>query len=70
VPTNLLEREIQDKKDKVNFFAHKGGKMRALAAKLKEEYEEAEDEKVDVRKEDKKIRKFSIPVQEEIGSVC
>lgn len=65
----LLEREIQDKKDKVNFFAHKGGKMRALAAKLKEEYEEAEDEKVEVRKEDKTIRKFSIPVQEEIGSV-
>lgn len=65
----LLEREIQDKKDKVNFFAHKGGKMRALAAKLKEEYEEAEDEKVDVRKEDKTIRKFTIPCQEEIGSI-
>jgi ATP-binding cassette subfamily F protein 3 len=65
----LLEREIQDKKDKVNFFAHKGGKMRALAAKLKDEYEEAEDEKVEVRKEDKTIRKFSIPVQEDIGSV-
>lgn len=65
----LLEREIQDKKDKVNFFAHKGGKMRALAAKLKEEYEDAEDEKVEVRKEDKTIRSFSIPVQEEIGSV-
>jgi hypothetical protein len=32
--------------------------MRALAAKLKEEYEEAEDEKVDVRKEDKKIKSF------------
>jgi ATP-binding cassette subfamily F protein 3 len=65
----LLEREIQDKKDKVNFFAHKGGKMRALAAKLKEEYEEAEEEKIEVRKDDKTIRKFRIPVQEEIGSV-
>ncbi len=65
----LLEREIQDKKDKVNFFAHKGGKMRALAAKLKEEYEEAEEEKVEVRKEDRTIRKFSIPCQEDIGSV-
>lgn len=65
----LLEREIQDKKDKVNFFAHKGGKMRALAAKLKEEYEEAEEEKVEVRKDDRTIKKFSIPVQEEIGSV-
>lgn len=65
----MLEREIQDKKDKVNFFAHKGGKMRALAAKLKEEYEEAEESKVEVRKEDKTIRKFEIPVQEDIGSV-
>ncbi len=65
----LLERDIQDKKDKVNFFAHKGGKMRALAAKLKEEYEEAEENKIEVRKEDRTIRKFSIPVQEEIGSV-
>lgn len=65
----LLEREIQDKKDKVNFFAHKGGKMRALAAKLKEEYEEAEEEKVDVRKDDRTIKNFTIPVQEEIGSV-
>jgi ATP-binding cassette, subfamily F, member 3 len=65
----LLEREIQDKKDKVNFFAHKGGKMRALAAKLKEEYEEAEEEKVEVRKDDRTIKSFTIPVQEEIGSV-
>jgi len=65
----LLEREIQDKKDKVNFFAHKGGKMRALAAKLKDQYEEAEENMIDVRKDDRTIKKFSIPVQEEIGSV-
>jgi ATP-binding cassette subfamily F protein 3 len=65
----LLEREIQDKKDKVNFFAHKGGKMRALAAKLKDQYEEAEENMIDVRKDDRTIKKFSIPVQEDIGSV-
>lgn len=65
----LLEREIQDKKDKVNFFAHKGGKMRALAAKLKEEYEEAEENKIEVRKDDRTIKKFNIECQEEIGSV-
>lgn len=65
----LLEREIQDKKDKVNFFAHKGGKMRALAAKLKEEYEEQEEQKVEVRKDDRTIRPFTIACQEEIGSV-
>jgi ATP-binding cassette subfamily F protein 3 len=64
-----LEKEIQGNKDKVNFFAHKGGKMRKLAAKLKDEVEEMEDSKVEVRKEDRTIRPFTIPCQEEIGSV-
>lgn len=64
-----LEKEIQDNKDKVNFFALKGGKMRKLAAKLKEEVEELEDSKVEVRKEDKTIKPFKIPCQEDIGSV-
>lgn len=64
-----LEKEIQNNKDKVNFFALKGGKMRKLAAKLKDEIEELEDSKVDVRKEDRTIRPFTIPCQEDIGSV-
>ncbi len=64
-----LEKEIQGNKDKVNFFAHKGGKMRKLAAKLKDEVEELEDSKVEVRKEDRTIKPFTIKCQEEIGSV-
>lgn len=64
-----LEKEIQNNKDKVNFFALKGGKMRKLAAKLRDEVEELEDSKVDVRKEDKTIRPFTINCQEDIGSV-
>lgn len=64
-----LEKEIQNNKDKVNFFALKGGKMRKLAAKLRDEVEELEDSKVDVRKEDRTIRSFAIPCQEDIGSV-
>lgn len=64
-----LEKQIQDRKDKVNFFAHKGGKMRKLAAKLKEETEEMEENKVEVRKEDKTIRDFTIPNQEIVGNV-
>ena len=64
-----LEKEILSNKEKVNFFAHKGGKMRKLAAKLKDEIEEMEDDKVDVRKEDKTIRPFEIHCQEDIGSV-
>lgn len=64
-----LEKQIQDRKDKVNFFSHKGGKMRQLAAKLKKEAQEMEDNKVEVRKEDKTIRKFIIPNQEIVGDV-
>ncbi len=64
-----LEKEIQNNKDKVNFFALKGGKMRKLAAKLKDEVEEMEDSKIDVRKEDKTIKPFIIKCQEDIGSV-
>ena len=59
-----LEKQIIDRKEKVNFFAHKGGKMRRLAKKLKDETEELEENKVDVRREDKMIREFTIPVQE------
>lgn len=62
-----LEKKIQDRKEKVNFFAHKGGKMRKLAKKLKTETEELEDNMVDVRREDKTIRDFDIPVQEDLS---
>lgn len=64
-----LEKQIQDNKDKVNFFALKGGKMRKLASKLRDEVEEMEDSKVDVRKEDRVIKPFTINCQEDIGSV-
>lgn len=61
-----LEKKIKDRKEKVNFFANKGGKMRKLAQKLKEETEDLEENKVEVRREDKTIRKFDIPVQEDL----
>ena len=64
-----LEKEIKDNKEKVNFFAHKGGKMRRLASKLKKEVEVLEEEKVDVRREDKTIRDFNIPNQGAVGNV-
>ena len=67
------EKKIQENKDKVNFFAMKGGKMRKLAAKLKDEYEEMEENSIDERKEDKTIRNFQIKLSEEdkeaLGSV-
>jgi len=64
-----LEKVIKDRKEKVNFFANKGGKMRQLARKLKEETEELEENKVEVRKEDRVIRDFNIPRQEIIGEL-
>ncbi len=62
-----LEKKIQENKDKVNFFAQKGGKMRLVAKKMRTEVEEMEESKVDVRREDKTIRPFSIPVQENLS---
>ncbi len=64
-----LEKRIQDRKEKVNFFANKGGKMRKLAQKLKTETEELEENKVDVRREDKTIRNFIIPAQDINGEI-
>lgn len=64
-----LEKQIQDRKDKVNFFAHKGGKMRKLASKLREETEELEENMVDVRRDDKTIRNFTIPAQNVSGDI-
>ncbi|MFA6018367.1 MAG: ATP-binding cassette domain-containing protein [Patescibacteria group bacterium] len=58
-----LLKTIQDRKDKVNFFAHKGGKMRKLASKLHDEVEEAEENMVDVRRDDRTIGNFTIPAQ-------
>ncbi len=56
-----LEKQIQDNKDKANFFAQKGGKMRNVAKKMRTAIEEMEENKVEVRKEDRTIRPFVIP---------
>ncbi len=61
-----FEKKIQENKDKVNYFAQKGGKMRLVAKKMRTEIEEMEENKVDVRKEDKTIRDFVIPFQEDL----
>jgi ATP-binding cassette subfamily F protein 3 len=62
----LLAKEIQENKDKANFFANKGGQMRMVAKRMREKAEELEEAKVEVRKEDKAIRSFRIPFQEGI----
>lgn len=61
-----MDKQIQEKKDKANFFANKGGRMRILAKRMRESAAEAEENKVDVRRDDKTIRPFIIPAQENI----
>ena len=62
-----LAKEIQENKDKVNYFALKGGKMRKLASKLRDEIEEMEDSKIDERKDDRVIRNFDIKNSDELS---
>lgn len=62
-----LAKEIQENKDKANFFANKGGQMRMVAKRMREKAEELEEEKVDVRREDRVIRAFTITSQEDIN---
>lgn len=61
-----LAKEIQENKDKANFFANKGGQMRLVAKRMREKAETLEEEKVDTRREDKTIRPFTIPAQQDI----
>jgi len=64
-----LKKQIIDRKEKVNFFANKGGKMRKLAKKLKDETAELEEDMVDVRQEDRTIREFNIKAQDIAGEI-
>ncbi len=65
-----LEKEIQAKKDQANVFANKGGGLRLVAKRMREKAEELEGEIVEVRKEDRTIRPFTIPAQQDmIGEV-
>jgi ATPase subunit of ABC transporter with duplicated ATPase domains len=59
-----MEAEIKEKRSQAEVFAHKGGKLRAVAKRMREAAEEAEENIVSVRQEDRTIRDFSIPAQE------
>lgn len=64
-----LSKLIQEKRDRANFFAHKGGKMRILAKRMREKANIAEGEKEELKREDKTIHSFTIPVQEGLSGV-
>jgi ATP-binding cassette subfamily F protein 3 len=59
-----MEAEIKEKRAQAGIFAHKGGKLRGVAKRMREAAEEAEENIVSVRQEDKTIREFTIPAQE------
>jgi ATPase subunit of ABC transporter with duplicated ATPase domains len=61
-----LAKEIIQNKEKANFFAQKGGQLRLVAKRMREKAEELEEEKVDIRREDKAIRPFVIPHQPDL----
>lgn len=59
-----MQAEIKEKRSQAEVFAHKGGKLRAVAKRMREAAEEAEENVVEVRQEDRTIRQFTIPFQE------
>jgi ATP-binding cassette, subfamily F, member 3 len=59
-----MQMQIKEKRSQAEVFAHKGGKLRAVAKRMRETAEEAEENMVDIRQEDKTIRDFKIPMQE------
>jgi ATPase subunit of ABC transporter with duplicated ATPase domains len=63
-----LHKTIIANKEKANMFAHKGGQMRLVAKRMREKAAEAEETMVDVRREDKTIKPFTIPVQDGLSA--
>ncbi len=62
-----LEKDIEHRKEQANFFAQKGGHLRDVARKMREKIDDLEEEKVEERREDKAIRNFKIPCQEDLS---
>lgn len=58
-----MQAQMREKRAQAEVFAHKGGKLRGVAKRMRESAESAEATLVDVRKEDKTIREFLIPAQ-------
>lgn len=62
-----LDKTIQAKREQANKFAGKSGsKIRNIAKQIRTAADELEEEKVEVQKDDRTIRNFSIPTQEEV----
>jgi len=64
-----LQKDISHRKEQANFFAQKGGHLRDVSSKMRKKIEELEEDIVDLRREDKTIKKFTILCQQDIGGV-
>ena len=64
-----LERTIKEKKDQANTFANKGGKLRAVAKRMRDLAEELEENKIDVRREDRTLPAFTINCPDVTGPI-
>ncbi|HWP61330.1 MAG TPA: ATP-binding cassette domain-containing protein [Candidatus Paceibacterota bacterium] len=62
-----LTKTIIANKEQANKFAKKGGGLRLVAKRMRQKAEAAEESMVDVRREDKTIRSFTIPCQENLS---
>jgi ATP-binding cassette, subfamily F, member 3 len=62
-----LAKQAQEKKDQSNKFKDKGGGLRKVAKRMREDAEKMESMQVEVRREDKALRSFTIPCQFGIG---
>lgn len=59
-----MQRQVKEKREQAEVFAHKGGKLRFVAKRMRQAAETAEENIVSVRKEDTTIRPFTIPTQD------
>lgn len=59
-----IAREVEKRKERANFFAQKGGKLRNVSSKMWNAIERIETEEVEMRQEDKTIKEFTIPSQD------
>jgi len=64
-----LERTIREKKGQAEVFAHKGGKLRSVAKKMRDLAQDLEENKADVRREDKTLPSFEIECNRELTGV-
>jgi ATP-binding cassette subfamily F protein 3 len=59
-----LTKTIIANKEQANKFAKKGGGLRLVAKRMRQKAADAEEAQVEVRREDKTIKAFTIPTQE------